>query len=396
MFNKLILISLLPILFGITSLAAVDLSPRPVKHPRFTAKRVFYYDHESSAIPLDLSFQGEAYVFEEAVSSCGLDLHDAQLRLAQILNFDESRAVSSLRKIYPDLDGSRFSNLRILVDNFGDSARIFRSYFLSSQKGEPATIVLDCQTVSRDLWAADLSHELVHYLNQGRGLSHWMDEMLAQLVEVENSGRFPFIRVQQLTGPVVPGFFTDINEVTFQSSQQYAVNLLFGLYLKKLFGDEVLSVLNSSVENLDQLSEKLAAFVDGKARFNWLRPLITPTGLIRHFQLALSINAPVLNGGPVFQVPQWAGFSSGAHLASRHDGLVIPPGGSLRLSSSELPSLHGLPADVDAYRILKSGVLFKIIDLKRSSESVSGVWTEDFLLLVNTSSQRSFTLGKER
>jgi len=357
-----------------------------ILRPAFSRERQFVVLPAQPAKRLNLSSPAEAFLFDEAAVACSLNSRDVQFQLSQIFNKNESGVLGSLQKFFGEFSESKFQNLRVIVDSFGAASNDFRSLYLRPQQNMPATISVDCNVHSRRVWAGTMAHELVHHFNRDQNLSVWVDEMLAQVLEVDNSLEFPEPRIQKLTrNPVTASFFTD--EPTLHSSEQYASNLLFGLYLRQLFGTNVFKEFRSSVRSLDDLSDRLIAYAEQKGEFHWLRGYLTPRSLIRHFHLALSLNAPILNGGSVFIMPRWQGFQKNTELSQ--GSVRLEPGSSVRLSSSLALKLPSLPVGVEVYRILKNGMKFKIL---KSSEQPSGNWDSDHLVLINTSQDQSFDL----
>lgn len=247
----------------------------------------------------------------------------------------------------------------------------------------PATISLDCSLISRLSWPALLSHETVHHLNHDRHLAPWVDEMLAQVTEMRASAAYPTLRFETLRRQgVVPSFFA--RDKVFSDSQQYAVNMLFGLYLSQNFGSsDVFQFLTEDIQSLSDLARKVSAYTTGKNEFDWIRPYLTARGLIRHFTLALNINLPTLNGGNIFQVPGWQNFTSDSEIQTPGT-YYVEPGGSLRVSKKWAPLFanHDKNVSWDVYRILKQDRAFKI---QNPDEPITGKWAQNYLVLINGS-----------
>ncbi len=359
---------------------------KEIPRPAFTVQREFINLPAQPAQRLKIQTPAEIYVFDEAAQACGFNLQEAQYSLSRILNWNESTVVSTLKKFFGNVPESELNGLRLIVDNFGPAANQYPSFYLKSEGEMPATISIDCSNDNRKLWPVLLAHELTHHLNRNQKLSVWMDEMLAQLIEVQSALTFPAPRIQTLVNsPITPSFFT--LDPVFYSSQQYAVNLLFGLYIRQLLGFSVFKDLQSSIQTLDDLSSRLQTFAKPRREFDWLSGYLTPKNMIRHFHLALSLNAPVLNGGSIFMVPQWPGFQKGTELSKGH--IRLQPGSSVRLSSALASKLPQFPPDIEAYRVLKTGMNFKILDL---SETPSKKWDMDHIVLINLSQDQIFDL----
>jgi hypothetical protein len=264
----------------------------------------------------------------------------------------------------------------------------FRSFYLPPQQNLPAMISLDCSQSSRLSWPALLSHETVHHLNHDRHLAPWIDEMLAQVVEVRAAAAYPTPRFESLrTRVLVPSFFA--RDKVFTSSPQYAVNMLFGLYISQNFGGaRLFPSLTQNVQTLSDLAKLVRTSTEGQNQFDWIRNYVTPRGLIRHFNLALNINLPTLNQGSIYQVPGWYGFEVSTEV-QKPGRYYIEPGGSLRISKkwAEDFSDHDKNSSWDVYRILKNGMTFKIQD---SNEPVSGDWDQNYLMIINGSESDYF------
>jgi len=357
-----------------------------IPRPAFSRERQFVFLPAQPAKRLNLGSPAEGFLFDEASAGCGVAAKEVQFRLSQILNRNESAVIGSLQKYFGHFSEEKFQGLRVLVDYFGIASSHFRSLYVPPQKNMPATISIDCDSHSRRVWSGMMAHEMVHHLNRDQNLSVWVDEMLAQVLEVDNSPDFPEPRIQKLaSNPVTASFFTD--QSVFHSSEQYASNLLFGLYLRQLFGIQVFKEFRNSVYSLDDLSERLIAYADQRGELDWLRGYLTPKSLIRHFHLALSLNAPILNGGSVFIMPRWQGFQKSSELSQGQ--VRLEPGSSVRLISAFALKLPSLPPGIEVYRILKSGHRFKILKL---TEQPHGSWDSDHLVLINTSQDQSFDL----
>jgi hypothetical protein len=359
---------------------------RDIPRPAFSVHREFITLPAQSAQQLKLNTPAEVFVFDEAAQVCGLSFQETQFELSRIFHWNESVVISTLKKFFGNIPESELNGLRITVDNFGQAANQYPSFYLKPQKDLPATISVDCSDRNRPSWPALMAHELTHHLNRRQNLSVWMDEMLAQLMEVQSSLAFPTPRIETLmNSPITPSFFT-LDDV-FYSSQQYASNLLFGLYLQQLMGFSVFQNLHSSIQTLDDLSAKLVAYAKPRRELDWLDGYLTPKSIIRHFHLALSLNAPILNGGSIFMIPRWPGFQKGTELAKGR--VRLQPGSSVRLSSSLASKLPRFPDDIEAYRVLKTGMKFKILDL---SEQPTEKWDVDYIVLINLSQDQIFDL----
>jgi len=347
-----------------------------ISRPIFTEDRIFVFQADQPARLV--SAPVETFVMEDSIEACVLEMRKVEYDLARFFHFSESLTMSYLSQIYGKLNSSSFRDLRLIIDFFGTSARIFRGFFISSaqNKNNLSLISVDCSWKSRLSWSGLMGHELSHYFNQHRNLAPWVDEMIAQTVEVQDGyafyERFSELRKKDL----LPGFLSQ--SLIFHSSLDYSMNLFFGLWLKKNFGGwEILKALSSDTRDLSDVSRKLLSYTRDKEEFRWLSDAMTPRGLIRHFALAMNVNMPLLNGQSIFQVPMWNGFGPIAPVSGRR---VLAPAGFLRVSGEM--KLRTLPTDVEAHRVLKRAHEFRI---QKVDEVVTGNWTENFLVVVNLS-----------
>jgi hypothetical protein len=370
-------------------LTTLSVQAEEILRPVFTRDRQFVM---TDAVPAEslrlMDSPVKAFLFSHAESACGLLVDEAQFRMSQIFQFQQSSVMGNLRAYFPGFVESDLKGLQVLVDDFGSARNSFRSFYLKPQHGVlNATISVDCDSTSQSFWDAYIAHELTHHLNKDRGLSQWLDEMLAQQVEIQNTMTFPVARTEVLrNSPWVPGFFSDN---VFQDSQKYAVNLLFGLYVKQLFGEKFFKQIPNGTKSVADFSLVLQKYISGKPDFAWAKEIVTPAGLIRHFQLAMAINAPMQNGTNFFKINFWSGFD-GAVFTSGSAHLF--PGSALRVSTADFIAGVGkktLPSNLEAYRILKNGWQFKIV---KANEVVRESWPVDFVILINTSETQTFDI----
>lgn len=229
-----------------------------------------------------------------------------------------------------------------------------------------------------------------------------MDELLAQVHEVEQSRLFPYPRLDSLkseTNP--PSFFSD--KAYFQksgSSKVYAMNLLFGLYLTNLFkGGPILKFIHKDIQSVSDLSEKLKFYTQQIHQFDYYKNILTAKGLIRHFALAANINLPLSDGSSFFQIPNWNGFAKTALVTtdSAPSSYQIPPGGFLRIARPLITDdefVNFKDSTMEIYRIQKNQNYFQILTPQNQSgfeNKTSTTWDEDFYLLINTSETETFT-----
>lgn len=357
--------------------------------PAFDSKRVFRIEAAQDAMSLGVSGV-DAYVFEKAALKCGRSSAELSNQLQDLIERSDSPVISSLQDLFPKFSGRDLKGMQILFDSFGSLVSAFRSFYIPAQQNLKATISLDCARESRYLVPSLLGHELVHHLNQGRNISPWIDEMLAQIIEVRINGEFPLNRYDVLArAPQAPSFFA--RDKTFKSTQEYAINALFGSYISQNFGGvEFLGSLPAGTRTLSDFTRALKKFTTGRGEYNWIRDYLNPQALIRHFVLALNVNMSGLNGSSIFQVPGWNGFSSETVVKSP-GSFAIEPGGFLRVSAKWSEKLKALSnaAPLEVYRVLKTGVQFKIQNLP---EAVTEEWAENTLVVINTSETEYFEI----
>ncbi len=358
--------------------------PRPGFHSGSNQGPQFFLYEPQDAQPLPRS-KIETFIFTQAMQPCFETASNMDWLLAQITS-SESGFTSAVRSLYPDFKISQLKDLRLLIDSFGSGTNHFRSFYLRPQPDISATISLDCSLISRLSWPALLSHETIHHLNHDRHLAPWVDEMLAQVTEIRAATAYPTARFETLRAQnVVPSFFA--RDKVFSSSQQYAVNMLFGLYLSQNFGSsDVFQLLTKDIQSLSDLARQVSAYTLGKHQFDWIRPFLTPRGLIRHFTLALNINLPTLNGGNIFRVPGWQNFKSDSEVQIP-GAYYVEPGGSLRVSKKWAPLFanHDKNASWDIYRILKADDTSGAFKIQSPDEAITGKWSQNYLVLINGS-----------
>jgi hypothetical protein len=357
--------------------------------PAFDTQRVFRIGAAQDASSLGVSGV-DAYLFEKAALKCGRSKSDLSAQLQDLIERSNSPVISSLQDLFPKFAIRDLKGMQILFDSFGSLISAFRSFYIPAQQNLKATISLDCSRESRYLVPSLLGHELVHHLNQGRNISPWIDEMLAQIIEVRINGEFPLNRYDVLARATqVPSFFA--RDKTFKSTQEYAINALFGSYISQNFGGvEFLGSLPAGTRSLSDFTRALKKFTTGRGEYNWIRDYLDPQSLIRHFVLALNVNLSGVNGSSIFQVPGWNGFPRETVVTS--PGIfALEPGGFLRVSSKWSEKLQSLAnaAPLEVYRVLKSSVQFKIQNLP---EPVNEEWEENTLVVINTSETEYFEI----
>ncbi|HWU44727.1 MAG TPA: hypothetical protein VN132_14845 [Bdellovibrio sp.] len=304
---------------------------------------------------------------------------DLRISLNQLLNWNESIAMSTLRNFYPGLSQKDLAQVQISIEDFGPQKK-YRGFYSHDSDKNRGVIRLDCERGSIMYWPALFAHEVAHHLNENKNLSSWMDEMLAQLVEAQASPFFSYPRFDFIkSSAIVPSFFSP--EKPFSSSAMYAANMLFGFYISENFrGYRLFQTLTHDVNTLNDFAQRLRDYTVDQSQFDWIRDHLSAEDLIRFFALALNINLPTRNGGTLYVVPGWSGFAKGA-LISQKGNYFIEPGGSLRLSS-DLAQQISESQNLTVYRILKNQKDFKI---QKVADPVDGDWAENYVLLVNTS-----------
>lgn len=252
--------------------------------------------------------------------SCEIGHQEASLLLSELLDPNNSVVFAMLKNFFAGNYKNNFSDLIITVDNLKADVHSRPAFFIPDIH-EKSMIVLDCSKKSYQSWKALLAHELVHYMNKGRKFSPWMDEMLAQVIESEASYGLPYQRINSLkNSKLVPSIAGDASP---HSHQEYGVNLLFGRYLYNLFGASLFKQLGSGVANFSELALKISQFIEPRQEFHWLKKLGSERNLMNHFHLALNINRNILNGGKVFRVPGWSGFSESIKPLSAGQALEL-------------------------------------------------------------------------
>lgn len=216
--------------------------------------------------------------------------------------------------------------LYVSVDWF-PFVRVFQSLHLvdAPEKGQ-SLISLDCRLFEGDPWKAHFAHELIHYSAARHDLPSWLEEMMAQLVEIDLSPvLFQKIGVlenhTQLPSPLS-------TRRPFATVQDYAMNLLLAKYLVHLYGENVVinafsqytaegrfiteRFQNCEAVSADMISHLLCSIrtqmnsnFHASAEWN----IDSRESLLRHFfaALILSKSASSLQTR-VFRIPGWSGF----------------------------------------------------------------------------------------
>jgi hypothetical protein len=353
-----------------------------ISRPGFDQNRVFKMGSPTPATPLPIEAT-QAYVFNDALSKCQRDVVDLENELHDFLERPDSEVLLTLKKFFPSFLAKDLKSVQIFFDSFGSLAQAFASFYIPAQKNLKPTISLDCSQQYKFLTPSLLGHELAHHFNSKRGLSPWIDEMIAQMTEIRIKGSFSLERYEAIRNSyAMPSFFA--REKAFKSTHEYGINALFGAYLMENYGGaEVLSAIPNGTKTLSQLSQAVVQFSKGKKDLDWIRPYMGPRALIRHFNLALNINLPSVNGGKIFKVPGWRGFAYGTTI-KKVGSYIIEPGGSLRLDPMWGPDFKNFTnsSSLELYRVLIAGNQYQIATI---DEAVNGYWEQNFLVLINTS-----------
>jgi hypothetical protein len=352
--------------------------------------------------------------YSTALEQCQVNESDLNYELSRLFNFNESPMMSYLSQLYPEITDNllkKISPLQILVDSISsytwsagnkDKPQLYphktlRGIYLSKKENKISydQIVLDCDLVSRQSWPSLFSHEMAHHMNRNRNLASWMDELLAQHLEVKSANQFPVARLKTLeNSAVVPSFFS--SQKLFQSSEVYAVNLLFGLYLNENFGgSKLIATLTNNIQNLTDLSQRMLEFIEGQIQFDYVKKAISSKGLIRHFVLAVNVNAFDSKNTSIFKISKWNGFKPSALLTEKQS-FSLEPGGFARVHKDLISNsrfVSWASKDVEIYRIQKQGPFFKIITAKQFSASQDEkVWEEDYFLLINVNETQAMKI----
>jgi len=334
------------------------------------------------ATPLSIKAT-KAYVFDKALAVCDREQIELENELHDLLDRSDSPVLSALETLFPRFKVQSLNSVQVLFDSFGKLAEAFASFYIPAQAKIQPTISLDCSRATKFSIPALLGHELAHHLNSQRELSPWIDEMLAQMTEVRIRNSFSTERYEDLQNSYqVPSFFA--RDKAFKSTHEYGINALFGAYLLENFGGPaVLAALPKGTKTVTDLSRAVLKFSQTKKSLDWIRQYITPRSMIRHFNLALNINLPSINGGKIFTVPGWNGFHPNA-VIKKTGSYILEPGGSLRLDPMWAPDFVNLPksSSLEIYRVLTGGNQYQILNLGESSD---GYWEQNFLVLINTS-----------
>ncbi|MEN0058528.1 MAG: hypothetical protein AAGB31_06815 [Bdellovibrio sp.] len=96
------------------------------------------------------------------------------------------------------------------------------------------------------------------------------------------------------------------------------------------------------------------------------------------------------NSVSLYQVPGWSGFDDSEQtLISKRGVYILEPSGFMRIHQNASADLISANRDsnIVLYRILKNGTDFKI---QNPEDSVMGIWKENFILMINLSTNQTF------
>lgn len=389
--------------------------PLVLLHPTQSARTLLSSASNESVINLENRQNSwPIATYATALEQCQTSTSDLNYEFSRLFHFTESPMMSHLSQLYPEITDNllkKIPPLQILVDSIssyvwsGDkkdkpqlhTQKTLRGIYLSKKENKIShdQIVLDCEFDSRKSWPSIFSHEMAHHMNQNKNLASWMDELLAQYLEIRSANQFPMARLKVLENQaVVPSFFSA--QKLFQSSEVYAVNLLFSMYLTENFGgSKLMATLTKDIQNLTDLSQKTLAFVDDQVQFDYVKKAISPKGHIRHFAMALNINAFDAKNTSIYKISKWNGFATSA-LINKKQNFNLEPGGFARINKnliSDSQFQNWQSKDIEIYRLQKQGPFFKIISAKQSLLSqTERTWDEDFYLLINVSETQALTI----
>lgn len=354
-----------------------------IARPVFDSSRRFKIEAPASARPLATT-PVPAFVFNDAIRKCNVNPSQLAGYLENALHPSRSTIWETLQALLPSFAVQSLKGLQILFDSFDGLTQEFRSFYLPHQAQIQPTLVIDCSSATIHNAAGFLGHEFVHHFNAKRNLAPWIDEMIAQLAEIRIHQSYPehryFLLSQQAT---TPSFFA--REKTFQSSEQYAVNSLFGFYIASNYGGaNMIAAIPSGSRTLTDFTDALLTYRLKHPELKFVTQNLRPRDLIRQFALAMNINQETRESETLYKVPGWKGFP--LETIAIEGGLhVIEPGGFLRVHKKWADRLSQLPDSLlEIYHIRKSFQGFEVTKLGDASPKI---WEEDYLLLINTSSR---------
>lgn len=359
-----------------------------IERPVFDSDRRFRLESPQAAEKI-FSEQGmSVYLFENAREKCPTSKSDLSRKLTESLSDPKSRLNETLSYLFPNFSRREYNGLRILFDTFGSLNTLFRGFYIRPSSHATGMISIDCAPGTLTQLPSVLGHELAHHINGKKNLSPWIDEMVAQIIEIRIRNAFPTVAYFSLaTKADLPSFFA--REKTFQSSAQYSVNSLFGFWFAQNFGGwEVLSIIPPNTKSLLAFSDSARLF---PRQSEEQKALLNPRALIRHFAFAMNLNQSMENEPTLYQIPGWQGFTYGSEV-QKPGRYSLEPGGSLRISKRWLKDFASIPSQslLEAYRVsrMSSAVFLNSVTATLPEHEL----TEDYVLLINTSTSLDATI----
>lgn len=175
------------------------------------------------------------FISQRALTACSKSSEELAAEIQRLTN-GTGKVMSTLRKAFDDfpfLDSDL--DVIVVIDHLGSTIEKSRSFYLRDYpEKHHGRVVLDCQDSTRREWAALLAHEFTHVALErtyGQGES-WLEEMIAQLLEVDAGGTQPERNLRVLEGlPIWPALSVEKPGEKILSPAVYAHSYLFGKYL---------------------------------------------------------------------------------------------------------------------------------------------------------------------
>jgi hypothetical protein len=266
-----------------------------------------------------------------ALQSCGLDREELRRRMTVYLG-NKAFLQNEFSLLFDEpLKELGQRDLNIVVTSFGDGRMqgfggFHRPNFL--RKGDE-TIFLDCAPKSVLYWGPALMHDLTHVLlhrvwpgtREKDSPEIWLDEGLAQLMEIEAGGEQPLKRIELFRSASEIPRLTETRR-PFPEDSNYAMSFLFALYLRDRWAplldkSQVLKAFvgltpsqacdrdSSLKDDLARGACRLKELLISKNADAALVEKTTRSGLLRHFAVALVLNTDQF---PLYWIPFWQGF----------------------------------------------------------------------------------------
>lgn len=359
-----------------------------IERPVFDSHRHFHMEGQQAAEKIYSEQDMTVYLFKNAQEKCPMSKSDLSKKLRDSLSDPNSRMNETLSYFFPNFSMNQFNGLRVLFDTFGSLNTLFRGFYIKPSSQTAGMISIDCSPGTLTQLPSVLGHELAHHINAKKNLSPWIDEMVAQIIEIRIRNTFPAVAYFSLaTKADLPSFFA--REKTFQNSAQYSVNSLFGFWFAQNFGGwEVLSAIPPNTKSLLAFADSARLF-PGQSEAQ--KALLNPRALIRQFAFAMNLNQSLEHEPTLYQVPGWQGFSYASEV-QQPGRYSLEPGGSLRVSKRWLNDFTNIPSQslLEAYRVsrISSAVYLNAV----TTEIPENDFTEDYVLLINTSTSLDATI----